>query len=192
MTISVGFPEHLRDAAAALYMEAFGAKLGPILGRGDRARDFLASVMSPRHAVAAVTQDGELLGLAGFHDERGALVGGGFRDLARAYGTLGALWRAPLLAIFEREPAPGQLLMDGVVVSPAARSRGIGRALLMRIAALAKETGRREVRLEVVDANPRARALYEKLGFESRSETGSSLLRPFFGFSRATTMVLPV
>ncbi|MEM8753757.1 MAG: GNAT family N-acetyltransferase [Pseudomonadota bacterium] len=190
--ISVGLPERLRAEAARLYLEAFGAKLGPILGRDARAEAFIADVLRPDHAVVAEDEGGRLLGLAGFHDEAGGFVGGGFRDLAQAYGLFGALWRAPALELFERSPEPRQLLMDGLVVAPEARGRGVGGAILNRIEALAIETGRAEVRLDVVDTNPRARALYERRGFEAVAETGSRLLRPIFGFSRSTTMVLAV
>lgn len=191
-TVAVGLPEHHRAAAAALYMEAFGAKIGPIIGRDARASAFIASVLRPCHAVVALDEGGALLGLAGFHDERGGFVGGGLADMQRHFGWLGGLWRGLALSIFERAAGDGQLLMDGIVVSAAARGRGVGGALIERIVALAQETGRSEVRLDVVDENPRARALYERRGFVPTAETGSRLLKPIFGFGRATNMVLPV
>lgn len=190
--IEVGLPERHRERAARLYLEAFGRKIGPIIGTGERAARFLAAVLSPRHAIVALDEEGGLLGLAGYHDETGGFVGGGFSELADAYGRLGALWRAPALMIFERKRIGGQLLMDGVVVADAARGRGVGGALIERVARLARETGRREVRLDVIDANPRARALYERRGFRATAETGSRILKPLFGFERVTTMVRAV
>lgn len=170
-------------------MDAFGAKLGPILGSDARARRFVASVLRPAHAVAALDGDGALLGVAGYHDERGGFVGGGLPDITRAYGVFGGVWRGLALSVFEREPADGQLLMDGVVVARPARGCGVGAALIERIVALAAETGRREVRLDVIDVNPRARALYERMGFVAGKTSSAGFLRPFFGFSSATTMI---
>ena len=101
---------------------------------------------------------------------------------------MGALWRAPLIALFEREAKPDELLMDGVVVTPEARGRGVGSLLLDAIAAHAASLGRRSVRLEVVDANPRARALYERRGFVATESQSVPFLRPFFGFGRSDAM----
>lgn len=185
-------PEPLRPAAARLYLEAFGAKLGPILGRGARAERFLEGVLRPGNALVALSEEGALLGLAGFHDEGGGFVGGGAAELRAAYGGFGAFWRGAALALFERAPGPGELLMDGIVVAPEARGAGVGGALIEAMAARAARRGLSFVRLDVVDSNPRARALYARRGFEAGEETGSPLLRPLFGFSRSLTMRRPV
>lgn len=192
LRLTVGLAERHQSVAARLYLEAFDAKLGPILGRDDRAERFLAAVLRPANAVTAEDETGALIGIAGFHGAEGGFVGGGYDDLRRIYGPIGAAWRIAALALFERAPANRQLLLDGIVVSPAARGRGVGGALLTRLKELAAETGYAEMRLDVVDTNPRARALYERRGFQAIAESGSKLLRPIFGFSRSTTMVLTV
>ncbi|MEL7463888.1 MAG: GNAT family N-acetyltransferase [Pseudomonadota bacterium] len=189
--IQVGLPERFRADAARLYLDAFAAKLGPILGRGERAEGFLASVMRPANAMAALNAEGDLLGLAGFHDETGGFIGGGFADMRAAYGLPGALWRAPLIDLFERAPEPGEMLMDGVVVALAHRGAGIGEALLDALSHHAARAGAQALRLEVVDANPRAEALYLRLGFECRARRATPLMRPFFGFGAVATMIRP-
>jgi hypothetical protein len=99
MRIVHGFRDADRPAIAALYWEAFGAKLGRALGPRDRALRFIEGVLSPGHAVCAWSEAGELLGVAGFKTREGALVGGDFADMARVYGRAGALWRLALLAL---------------------------------------------------------------------------------------------
>ena len=81
------------------------------------------------------------------------------RDLAGVYGCLGALRRGLLLSPLERKIEPDVFLMDGIFVTPAARGRGVGTALLRAITDTARLTGCRSVRLDVIDTNPRARAL---------------------------------
>ncbi|NRB01213.1 MAG: GNAT family N-acetyltransferase [Rhodobacteraceae bacterium] len=187
-----GFPEHLRADAAALYWEAFGQKLNLPLGPPDKGRAFIASVLRPDFAFAELSETGDLLGVAGFKTTKGAFVGGHFSDVRATYGTVSALWRVLLLEFFERETEPGVLLMDGICVSAAARGQGVGTKLLTRIADHAGATGHHAVRLDVIDTNPRARALYERVGFKA---TGQTKLGPFarvFGFASATTMVLEV
>ena len=57
--------------------------------------------------------------------------------------------------------------MDGICVDETARGQGIGSLLLDAITDEARSQGLRFVRLDVIDANPRAKALYERKGFKS-------------------------
>lgn len=54
-----------------------------------------------------------------------------------------------------------------IAVSPAARRLGIGQAIMESLMAEATEKGCLEMYLEVRESNTPARALYEKLGFET-------------------------
>ena len=189
MIISSGFPERDRAQIAALYWEAFGQKLGRVMGPRDRALQFFEAVLDPAHAICAHTANGDLLGVAGFKTHAGALVGGGMGDLARVYGWVGAMWRVALLALLERDTENDRFLMDGIFVAPAARGQGVGTALLDAIADKARSRGHSEVRLDVIDTNPRARALYERQGFVAIKTQDLGVLRHVFRFDSATTMV---
>jgi GNAT superfamily N-acetyltransferase len=116
-------------------------------------------------------------------------VGGGLRDLAAIYGWIGTLWRLPILALLERDVKPGILLMDGIFATTAARGKGVGTLLLQSNKAEAKRRDAHSVRLDVIDSNPRARALYERQGFVAQDTHSIGPLRHLFGFSKATTMV---
>jgi GNAT superfamily N-acetyltransferase len=190
MRIAKGFPDADRPAIAALYWEAFGAKLGRALGPRDRALRFIESVLSPDHAVCAWDEDGRLLGVAGFKTHEGSLVGGDFADMARIYGRIGAMWRLAVLALLSRDTDNVRFLMDGIFVAPWARGRGVGTRLLDAIAEEARARGYREVRLDVVEDNLRARALYERKGYQPVARHSTGLLRYVFHFDAATTMVL--
>ena len=193
MQIARGFAPQDRPMVAALYWDAFGAKLGRALGPRERALDFVARVASPDHAICAHDAAGRLLGVAGFRDATGSLVGGDLADMAAVYGWPGALWRQGLLGLLSRDDGGGgRFLMDGLVVAPEARGRGIGTRLLHAAADEARARGFREIRLDVVDENPRARALYERMGFRAVGRRSTGLLRHVFAFRAATTMVLPL
>jgi ribosomal protein S18 acetylase RimI-like enzyme len=192
MRLSTGFSHADRPAIAALYWEAFGQKLGRALGPRDKALRFIESVLSPDHAVCAWDDRGRLLGVAGFKTQQGALVGGTLRDMARIYGRAGALWRLALLALLSRDTENARFLMDGLFVAPHARGQGVGTRLLEAIAEEARARGYREVRLDVVEENLRARALYERLGYRPVARHSTGLLRYVFRFRAATTMVLEV
>ncbi|MEM7599537.1 MAG: GNAT family N-acetyltransferase [Pseudomonadota bacterium] len=187
--VTPGFAADEADQVAHLFWQAFRLKLTRILAPDDKAITFLASVLNPHYALVARKADGTILGLAGFKTGQGGLVGGGFRDLARVYGGLSALWRAPLLSLLERQIEPGTLLMDGIFVSEAARGHGVGTALLEAIKTHATHNGLFAVRLDVIDTNPRAKALYLRHGFEPAGEEHLGPFRHIFGFKSSTKMI---
>lgn len=192
MIISTGIPQADREKAAELYWEAFGQKLGHVLGPKHRAHAFIAKVLRADHGICAHSRDGRLLGVAGFKTSQGALVGGSFADMRDIYGIAGAAIRITLLTVLERETDNERFLMDGIFVAPDARGKGVGTALLGAIAIEARKRGYRHVRLDVIDSNTRAKTLYLQEGFEVVKTQSIGPLRYVFGFKAATTMVREV
>lgn len=188
LTVQRGLPQDQRGAAAVLYWQAFGGKLGQVLGPDARALAFLERVIRADHAIVAL-QDGRIVGLAGFKTPYGAFAGGSMADLRLVYGPLGSLWRAALLRLLGRDVDNARFLMDGICVAREARGQGIGSLLVEAICDEARNRGYAEVRLDVVDTNWRARALYERLGFRQGGVEHIGPLRHVFGFQSATMMV---
>ncbi|MDQ0317218.1 GNAT family N-acetyltransferase [Amorphus orientalis] len=190
--IEVGLRAEHRKRAAKGYWEAFSRKLRYPLGPEAKAIAFLERVLDPSHAISAVSGAGTFLGVAGFKTPSGAFVGGGFGDLVATYGFAGAVVRGLLAGLLERECEPGTLLMDGIFVEPDARGRGVGKALLQAVERHAVASRLGHIRLDVIDTNPRARALYEREGFREKSVVSLGPLKAVFGFSRATEMTKAV
>ena len=65
-------------------------------------------------------------------------------------------------------------------------------ALIRAIKHEAVDRGLSTVRLDVIDTNPRARALYERHDFVATGTQRLGLLRHVFGFHSATAMVCVV
>lgn len=186
--IIFGLPEALRPAAVTLYWQAFGGKLGTVLGPRPHALRFLERVMRADHVFVAV-EAGQLRGLVGFKTPGGSFAGGGMADLTAVYGWFGALWRAALLDLLSRDVDNARFLLDGICVAQDARSQGIGALLLAAIEAEARLRGYPAVRLDVIGDNWRARALYERQGFVLVRTERLGLLRHVFGFATSLTMV---
>jgi ribosomal protein S18 acetylase RimI-like enzyme len=149
---------------------------------------YVASVLRPDHAIAAVGIDGHLIGVAGFRSRQGAFVFGALADLRAYYGWAGALRRAFLLSLIHNDIDNHRFLVDGIAVDEASRGQGVGTSLIEALCDRARASGYAEIRLDVVGWNIRARSLYERRGFIARGSARSSLTSLLFGFSRAITM----
>ncbi|MCF2904713.1 GNAT family N-acetyltransferase [Octadecabacter sp. CECT 8868] len=192
LQISAGFNDDERPEISAMYWQAFGQKLGYVMGPQKRALTFIEDLLDPSHAICARDQNGTLLGVVGFKTAKGALVDGTWNDMTRHYGWFGSTWRATLLHLLERDTENQRFLMDGVFVASHARGKGVGTALLDAISHEAARRGYKELRLDVIDNNTRARALYERKGFVAGDIHHLGPLRHVFGFSSATTMIRQV
>ncbi len=192
VTIFSGLHPHLRRDAARLYWEAFGGKLGRVLGPEARALAFFERVIRADHCLAALDDRGALIGIAGYKTPAGSFAGGSWADLTATYGELGGRWRGCILWALNREIDNDRFLVDGICVAKAHRGRGVGKQLLAALYAEAAARGYASIRLDVVDVNLRARALYEREGFAATRTESLGPLRHLFGFASATTMVRPV
>ncbi|WP_431297832.1 GNAT family N-acetyltransferase [Tabrizicola sp. BL-A-41-H6] len=189
VTVRKGLPPALRWKGAQLYWEAFGAKLGRVLGPEDRALVFFDRVIRGDHCVIALDSSGVLLGLAGFKTVEGSFAGGTWADLRAVYGPFGGLWRGAALWALSREVDNDRFLMDGLCVTAPSRGQGVGTALMQAICDEALVRGYASVRLDVVVSNVRARQLYEREGFVATRTQRLGLLRHLFGFAATVTMV---
>ena len=188
-SLQLGLPPHLRADAARLYWQAFGSKLGLVMGPEPRALDYLQRVIRGDHAIIAVSDAGRLLGIAGFKTPQASFAAGSPDEMRDTYGTFGGTWRARLLGWLSSEVDNENFLLDGLCVVPDLRSQGLGAALMGAIAAEARLRGYASVRLDVVEGNRRAQALYRRLGYVETQRQSIGLLRHVFGFTQAITMI---
>ena len=103
-----------------------------------------------------------------------ATAGHEFRSVVSEAGeTVGTLWFAA-----EDEPGRGTAFIWDIVVDPAFRGRGYGRAALDALDRLARSLGYDAVRLHVFADNAVARRLYGSAGYV---ETGVTMLKRLSG-----------
>ena len=187
-----GVPTTQVQAAAELYDEAFGQKFAVAVRDRDKRIALLEACLVPEFAVCALL-DGKLVGLAGFQTDKGSLTSGvGVSSLFSHLGVLSGVWATCVFSLYEREPAEGELLMDGIAVHPEMRGRGVGGRLLEEVVSYARDHSCTHVRLDVIDANERARQLYERKGFREVRTESFPYLRWLLGFGGSTTMRLAV
>jgi ribosomal-protein-alanine N-acetyltransferase len=73
---------------------------------------------------------------------------------------------------------PPEWELENIVVTPAARRKGVGRRLLAALFASAQETNSTAVFLEVRESNTIARTLYDTAGFEPTGRRKSYYTNP--------------
>jgi len=187
--VVVGLVDTDRKRAAGLYDDAFGDKLGIAIKTRESRVNVLAAGFNLSHAITAV-EGNYLVGLAGFTTKEGALTGNISRhSIAREIGFFKSIKAAILLGLFDRSPRAGELLMDGIAVDGEYRGQGIGTTLFEALIHYAQDNGYKAIRLDVIDTNPSARRLYDRLGFVAERTNTFEVLRPLLGFGAATTMV---
>jgi len=184
-----GFAPQHRAEVTDLYLDAFGPKLARFLGRGARIRDFVHETLNANFAVVAIdTQTGRVVGVAGFRTEQGGLTERFGARLHGHYGPFGGFWRGLILNLLQTQERSDKLLVDGIAVAERYRGSGIGTALLHALDVKAAALGKQGIRLDVIDENRRAQALYARHGYTVTDAHDIGLLRVIFGFRRATQM----
>lgn len=178
--------------AGDLYLEAFGAKLLPLLGPPARLRRLLLGGLNRQRALGAYDETGRLVGLLGYHWEGQALSDISFNALQHEFGLWGASWRMLIMAILLDRKAdhPKQLLMDGIAVAPEMRGKGVGTELFSYLESLALKLGAEEIKLDVIDSNFGARKLYLRLGFDEKGHTRvPEFLKRWLPINGSTSMI---
>jgi ribosomal protein S18 acetylase RimI-like enzyme len=192
-----GLPGHLREAGVRLFDEAFGDKMRMALPDRDKRLAYMFRVYTADHVVVAL-RAGELLGMMGLASMAGPYRGGLIdvpwdpRPFSELLGWRGAIRAALGLRLAQHRPASDELYVDGVAVASMARGQGIGSTLLAEAGLIAAESGLRWLRLDVIDTNPRAQALYERLGYRVAKVERMGPLSRWTGFGAIISMERPV
>lgn len=192
VSYQIGIPEQYRDTAVELYDEAFGKKISVAVKDKRKRLKLLNSSLVLKYAIGAFAEK-QLIGIAGFHTTEGSLTSGiGYRDLLSQLGFIQGNWAAIIFSLYERKPKPGELVMDGIAVHAMGRGKGISTKLLTEIRKLGVQEGYSQIRLDVIDINPKAKKLYERIGFKAVKTESFPYLKSILGFGGVTTMVLEI
>ena len=179
----VGLPEKYRNSAVDLYEEAFGQKFAVAIPSKEKRILFLKKCFVLDYVIGAVYKD-KLIGIAGFQTPEGSLTGGiTYSELLSELGVFKGNWAAVIFDLYERKAASKELIMDGIAVHFEARGKGVGGLFLTEITKYAKEHKFNSVRLDVIDINSKAKALYERMGFKSVKTESYPYLKWLLGFS---------
>ena len=190
--IKIGLPENYYSEAAIVYTEAFYEKTQKLFGSQEKMKSLLLKSLNPELAIAAFVNN-RLVGLAGMAFNDRHFITPSLSVFIEEFGFFSGLLKYlgyQLLAL--RPYDRGQLLLDGIAVAPTMRGRGVGTLLIEAIGNYAKQNSLNSVCLEVVDTNPKARKLYERLGFKETKINRYPFLKNIMGIEAISTMVKQV
>lgn len=147
--------------------------------------------MNPGFCFAAIDEDNQIVGLLGFRIGKNQLNSPRLKDFQKILGPIRGLVIAIFASVvFGRRPSSEkELLMDGLVVSAECRGQGIGHKLFDEFIRFAADQNFHSIRLDVIDENPRAKALYLSIGFAvDKHKTVPRQISNLIGVSGVTTM----
>ncbi len=174
-------PDSFTADAVALYLNAFADKLCPILGNDERAQEVLLENVDATQCLTAIC-DRKLVGILAIQNHTGSFFNPTLRAMTGAYGLPSGIFRMLGLALLDYSTAPDELYVDGIAVVKEMRGNKIGSRLMGILEKMALKKGLRRISLEVIDTNPRAEALYRRLGFKVTNQRTLRLLNFFFKF----------
>jgi GNAT superfamily N-acetyltransferase len=181
-------PKRCRRRAAELCYEAFQTKFEPILGPPEHGVAILERDLEPELVITALVED-RLVGLVGLEYGGRYFFNPRWSTFAREFGWLKGLLRWMVFLPFARHRREGDLTVGALAVDAPMRGKGVGTRLMEAVFDWARERGFRSMSLEVVDTNPFARRLYERLGFVPIKTQQLPNLFHRLGFSAVTVMV---
>ncbi len=175
ITLRMSAPDALRPQMVALYYQTFQQKLDVVFDSWECAMDLLEQALKPDLAIVAQYQH-QVMGFAGLAYGDRRFVDLKPTPLVREFGLVRGLKKFARLAALDSAPRRDEVLVESLAVRPEMRGQGIGSRLLDAVCAFARKNGFASVGLEVVDTNPSARRLYERVGFVPVKTRTCSLL----------------
>ncbi len=117
----------------------------------------------------AVERDGAMVAVAASWDARANLrfTLNAARQILGFYGLRGVavIGRGIRMERVVRPAVPGVAYLGHLTVAPECRGQGVGRVMIAQLLERARAAGHARAALDVAVSNPRARALYQGLGF---------------------------
>lgn len=185
--IKLGIPEELRHQAAIVCYEGFRAQMELLVGSQQKGIALLEQSLDLELALMAL-QQGRLVGFVGLQYENRPFFRFERSHFTQELGFLRGLLVYLLFNLFATQILPQEMFINVIVVDTSVRGKGIGTSLMQAVFEIAQQNQFHAVVLDVIDTNPDARRLYERLGFKPVRMRKYGYLRNLIGSSAVTTM----
>ena len=183
-------PESSKIRASELVYEAFQKKINSVIKEKEKAIRIITKSINYSAGFYAVYEN-SLVGIAGTQSKGNRFIKVKFSYFHEEY----EFFKALIKKIYFNFDSIGtikndELELTALSVQKEMRSRKIGTKLINSIILYAKNNGYKKVILTVVDTNPLAKKLYEKIGFNKHKTKKYGFLTRSAGFKEVTHMVI--
>ena len=190
VVLFIGIEKSEVPQASKLFWQAFSQKIESFLGPKTKGEAYIAKVLNTKNIFVAKDKRNNLVGLSGFRNFNGGVVGGTMSDLIAIYGTVGAIWRMPLLHLISRKENSNVLHLDALCVEKKSQYKGVGRKIILFAKKFAKSQALEAVELDVMSNNMAAVKFYRALDFNIIAEDRKGFLSTLFGIKSIYRMRL--
>lgn len=193
VVITQTIPFKQKNRVASLFYRAFDKKFSAIWFFANNELEAVRVLKKSIHFQDGfyALSDDEVIGFVGVERGERYYTQLNFGALMNVYSMFGSVWRYlayGIYRLFQGKTDKNTIHIDPIVVSSESRGMGVGTKLIEAVCDYAKQWNKKRVILEVVDTNPRAQKLYEKMGFQVVDEENTSLLTSRAGFDKVYHM----
>jgi ribosomal protein S18 acetylase RimI-like enzyme len=180
--------DSLKNRLADIYFQAFGRKVTAIIRPECKAREIVIKSLNYDMALYAFDGSKNLIGFLGFHTNSKEFIRYKYRNLREYFNALNAFIKLVILRFSIPVLQKNEIRIDSVAIENSFRGRGIGTALIENFSNFAKTNNFNKIYLEVVDTNPEAKKLYNRLGFITKKRVRYYFFARRAGFSAEDIM----
>ena len=174
-----------------IFYDAFERKITAFIKSKEKAISIYEKSLNTDRIILAV-EDKKITGMAGLHYDDRNFTDINYDTLKRYYSPLKSFFMYWGLRLMTPKVQKGTVRVDSLAVDKSYRGQGIGTMLIEGVIEFARQNGYSEVLLEVVDTNPKAKVLYERMGFKVKKKVNFYFLTRSAGFSSEYIMVYKI
>ena len=171
-----------------IYFQAFGQKITSLIKQESKAREIIKKSINYDMAFYALDKNKNLLGFLGFQTTEIGFIEFEFSYFKEIFKPIPAFLKWMILRVFRPRVRVNEIRIDSIAVDASQRGNNIGTLLIERFFSFAKLNDFERTYLEVVDTNPRAKKLYERLGFKTKKTVNFYFFTRSAGFSAEDIM----
>ena len=165
-----------------IFYDAFEQKIRALIKSREKAIAIYNRSLKNDQVFYAL-MDGNVVGLIGLHYKNKPFLEFKYRDLRKYFNPLQSYFIYRIYKLTSPKIKDDVLRIDSIAVDKSSRGLGIGTQLINKVFEFANNKGFNEVILEVINTNPKAKALYERIGFKEKKIVRYYFLTRSAGFS---------
>lgn len=175
------------DQAIEIFYLAFKKKLRALIKSKEKTIAIYKKSINYDRVLYAL-KDEKVVGIVGLHYDNKNFAKIRYEEVRKHFNFFSGYFIYLFYKIATPKIKDDVLRIDSIAVGEDFRGRGVGSMLIDEVLKFAKKKKFKEVILEVVDTNPRAKKLYENIGFKEKKLIKYCFLTKPAGYSSEFVM----